>query len=67
MGNGLTDGVTIGPLIDDRAVEKSEEHVKDALDRGATLVSGGQRLSGGEYEGGSFYRRPCSPASPTRC
>ena len=55
VGNGLTDGVTIGPLIDDRAVEKSEEHVKDALDRGATLVTGGQRLSGGEYEGGSFY------------
>jgi succinate-semialdehyde dehydrogenase/glutarate-semialdehyde dehydrogenase len=56
VGNGLTDGVTIGPLIDDRAVEKSEEHVKDALDHGATLVTGGQRLSGGEYEGGSFYQ-----------
>jgi succinate-semialdehyde dehydrogenase/glutarate-semialdehyde dehydrogenase len=55
VGNGLADGVTIGPLIDDRAVEKSEEHVKDALDRGATLVTGGKRLSGGEYEGGSFY------------
>ena len=55
VGNGLADGVTIGPLIDDRAVEKSEEHVKDALDRGATLVAGGKRLSGGEYEGGSFY------------
>ncbi len=56
VGNGLADGVTIGPLIDDRAVEKSEEHVKDALDRGATLVTGGKRLSGGEYEGGSFYQ-----------
>ena len=55
VGNGLTDGVTIGPLIDERAVEKSEEHVKDALDRGATLIAGGKRLSGGEYEGGSFY------------
>ncbi len=55
VGNGLTDGVTIGPLIDERAVEKSEEHVKDALARGATLVAGGKRLSGGEYEGGSFY------------
>jgi succinate-semialdehyde dehydrogenase/glutarate-semialdehyde dehydrogenase len=55
VGNGLTDGVTIGPLIDEKAVEKSEEHVKDALDRGATLVTGGKRLSGGEYEGGSFY------------
>ncbi len=55
VGNGLGDGITIGPLIDERAVEKSEEHVKDALDRGATLVAGGQRLSGGEYESGSFY------------
>jgi succinate-semialdehyde dehydrogenase / glutarate-semialdehyde dehydrogenase len=55
VGNGLSDGVTIGPLIDEKAVEKSEEHVKDAVDRGATLVTGGKRLSGGEYEGGSFY------------
>jgi succinate-semialdehyde dehydrogenase/glutarate-semialdehyde dehydrogenase len=55
VGNGLRDGVTVGPLIDERAVDKSEEHVRDAIQHGATLVTGGSRLSGGEYEGGSFY------------
>jgi succinate-semialdehyde dehydrogenase/glutarate-semialdehyde dehydrogenase len=55
VGNGLRDGVTVGPLIDERAVEKSEEHVRDAIQHGATLVTGGSRLSGGDYEGGSFY------------
>jgi succinate-semialdehyde dehydrogenase/glutarate-semialdehyde dehydrogenase len=55
VGNGLRDGVTVGPLIDERAVEKSEEHVRDAIQHGATLVTGGSRLSGGEYDSGSFY------------
>ena len=49
------DGVTIGPLIDDRAVEKAEEHVQDALGHGATPVTGGQRLEDGEFAGGNFY------------
>ncbi len=33
VGNGAEDGVTIGPLIDDKAVLKAEEHVADALSR----------------------------------
>ncbi len=55
VGHGTTDGVTIGPLIDDRAVEKADEHVQDAVARGARLVVGGARLQGDGYEGGSFY------------
>jgi succinate-semialdehyde dehydrogenase / glutarate-semialdehyde dehydrogenase len=55
VGRGTRDGVTIGPLIDERAVTKVEEHVQDAVARGATLVTGGERLSGDEYEGGAFY------------
>jgi succinate-semialdehyde dehydrogenase / glutarate-semialdehyde dehydrogenase len=51
MGRGTEDGVTIGPLIDDRAVEKAESLVKDAVDRGATLRTGGQRGEGD----GTFY------------
>jgi succinate-semialdehyde dehydrogenase/glutarate-semialdehyde dehydrogenase len=39
VGNGLREGVTVGPLIDERAVEKSEEHVRDAIQHGATLVT----------------------------
>ena len=50
VGNGCEDGVTIGPLIDDKAVAKAEEHVADALAKGATLVAGGHRHSlGGRF------------------
>jgi len=55
VGHGTADGVTIGPLIDEGAVEKADEHVQDAIARGARLVVGGERLTGGEYAGGSFY------------
>jgi succinate-semialdehyde dehydrogenase / glutarate-semialdehyde dehydrogenase len=55
VGHGTADGVTIGPLIDDRAVDKADEHVQDAVARGARLVVGGERLRGDGYEGGSFY------------
>ena len=48
---GLEEGATQGPLIDDRAVQKVEEHVADALSKGARLVIGGKRHS----LGGRFY------------
>lgn len=56
VGHGLADGVSIGPLIDDRAVDKAHEHVTDAVAKGARLVTGGERLTGEGYEGGSFYQ-----------
>jgi len=43
VGNGLDDGVTQGPLIDDAAIAKVEELVADALGKGARAVSGGRR------------------------
>ena len=43
LGHGLDEGVQIGPLIDDAAIEKVEGHVADALDKGATLRAGGRR------------------------
>jgi len=55
VGHGTTPGVTIGPLIDERAVEKADEHVQDAVQHGARLVVGGERLTGGEYATGAFY------------
>jgi succinate-semialdehyde dehydrogenase/glutarate-semialdehyde dehydrogenase len=51
IGRGTEPGVTIGPLIDDRAVAKAEALVADAVARGARLVSGGHRTQGP----GSFY------------
>ncbi|MBP0631590.1 MULTISPECIES: NADP-dependent succinate-semialdehyde dehydrogenase [unclassified Cupriavidus] len=43
VGNGMDDGVRIGPLIDDKAVAKVEEHIADALGKGARVLHGGQR------------------------
>ncbi|ADG05141.1 NAD-dependent succinate-semialdehyde dehydrogenase [Kyrpidia tusciae] len=45
VGNGLEEGVVIGPLIDRQAAEKVEEHVRDAVQKGARVVTGGHRLS----------------------
>lgn len=55
VGHGTREGVTIGPLIDARAADKVEEHVQDALVKGARLVTGGERLSGDEFDGGAFF------------
>ncbi len=51
VGDGMEDGVTVGPLIDRQAVSKVEEHVADALDRGARLAAGGRRHA----RGGNFF------------
>ena len=55
VGHGTSEGVAIGPMIDDRGVDKADEHVQDALAHGARLVVGGERLRGGEYAVGSYY------------
>jgi succinate-semialdehyde dehydrogenase / glutarate-semialdehyde dehydrogenase len=46
VGDGFTEGVSVGPLIDAPAVEKVERHVADALDHGAEVVVGGERIEG---------------------
>jgi succinate-semialdehyde dehydrogenase/glutarate-semialdehyde dehydrogenase len=50
-GPGLEPGVTQGPLIDDVAVGKVEDHIRDALEKGAKLLTGGRR----HVLGGRFY------------
>jgi succinate-semialdehyde dehydrogenase/glutarate-semialdehyde dehydrogenase len=50
VGNGFDDGVELGPLIDEAAVEKVEEHLADAIEHGASVATGGARHSlGGTY------------------
>ncbi|GAA1544175.1 succinate-semialdehyde dehydrogenase/glutarate-semialdehyde dehydrogenase [Microbacterium ginsengiterrae] len=46
IGRGTEDGVAIGPLIDSDAVDKAAELVKDAVDRGARLRTGGSAIDG---------------------
>jgi succinate-semialdehyde dehydrogenase/glutarate-semialdehyde dehydrogenase len=50
--NGLEPGATQGPLIDDKAVAKIEEHIEDATKKGAKVVVGGRR----HERGGRFFQ-----------
>lgn len=43
LGRGTEEGVAMGPLIDERAVAKMEEHVADALGKGGQVLVGGKR------------------------
>ncbi len=45
VGNGMTAGVEVGPLINDKALQKVEHLLNDALDKGATLITGGDKNS----------------------
>jgi succinate-semialdehyde dehydrogenase/glutarate-semialdehyde dehydrogenase len=52
VGNGMEPGVSQGPLINVDAVKKVEEHIADAVKRGATVVTGGKR----HQLGGTFFQ-----------
>ena len=50
VGDGLEEGVTTGPLINEDAVEKVEDHIRDVLDGGGAVVTGGKRIKGLFFE-----------------
>ena len=43
VGNGVDAGVTTGPMIEEKAVQKVEEHIADATSKGASVILGGKR------------------------
>lgn len=51
VGDGFETGTTAGPLISQSAVDKVEEHIKDATQKGAQIAAGGQRHA----KGGTFF------------
>lgn len=51
LGNGLEEGTTTGPLIDENAVLKVQEHIADAVSKGARVIAGGQPHA----LGGTFF------------
>jgi len=53
VGDGMRDGVQVGPLIDAAGLEKVESHVRDAVSKGATVRTGGDRPRG--LERGYFF------------
>ena len=61
VGNGADDGVVIGPLITEKAVEKVENQIADALSKGGRILTGGKR----HEHGGSFFQ-PTVIADATR-
>lgn len=52
LGNGLEEDVAFGPVIDVSTIKKVEEHIQDAVQKGATVVTGGQV----DALGGLFYQ-----------
>lgn len=52
VGNGMDDGVNVGPLVSEKGVDKVEQHVKDALENGGKVIVGGQRHA----LGGNFFQ-----------
>jgi succinate-semialdehyde dehydrogenase/glutarate-semialdehyde dehydrogenase len=51
VGNGLEEGTSTGPLIDEKAVKKVSSHIADAVAKGATVLAGGMR----HKKGGTFF------------
>ncbi len=54
VGNGFDAGTTHGPLIHERAINKVEEHVRDAEEKGAKVIVGGHKL----LEHGAYFFQP---------
>ena len=59
VGNGMEEGVAVGPLIESAAVDKVREHVEDAIAKGATALAGGKAHA----LGGNFWQ----PTVLTNC
>ena len=51
VGDGLEDGIDLGPLIEPKAADKVREHIEDAVAKGARVLTGGH----GHPLGGSFF------------
>ncbi|MED5173354.1 MAG: NAD-dependent succinate-semialdehyde dehydrogenase, partial [Actinomycetota bacterium] len=54
-GNGMSEGVGVGPLVSEAAVAKVEKQVEDARKKGAGVPIGGHRLTEGSYSAGHFF------------
>lgn len=55
VGNGLEEGVQVGPLVDEAALAKMVAQTEDAVSKGARLVCGGTQLTEGELGKGTFF------------
>lgn len=58
VGNGLEEGVLIGPMIDGNGYKKVASHVQDAVEKGATVAIGGQGYHQGNHEDAGYFFEP---------
>ena len=63
VGNGLEEGVTQGPLISEAAVDKVKQHIEDAVQRGARILTGGRQPE----LGGRFFQPTVLADVPDGC
>jgi succinate-semialdehyde dehydrogenase/glutarate-semialdehyde dehydrogenase len=54
LGNGLDEGVLVGPMIEQKRVDATRELIADATAKGATCLTGGKRPTGSAFEQGYF-------------
>jgi succinate-semialdehyde dehydrogenase/glutarate-semialdehyde dehydrogenase len=55
VGNGLDEGVEMGPMFDQTQLKSVTAFVDDAVAKGAKVLTGGQRLAGGAYDHGYYF------------
>ena len=55
VGNGLHDGVEVGPQVNEQQIETSTKYCVIAVEEGAQLLTGGKRLTDGPYANGTFF------------
>ncbi|MCX7644038.1 MAG: NAD-dependent succinate-semialdehyde dehydrogenase [Rhodobacteraceae bacterium] len=54
VGDGRTEGVTMGPMVNAKIFANAHDQIEDARAKGARICCGGERLTGGIYDGGHF-------------
>ncbi|MBF7144139.1 MULTISPECIES: NADP-dependent succinate-semialdehyde dehydrogenase [Pseudomonas] len=62
IGNGLEEGTTTGPMIDEKAVAKVKEHIADAVGKGATVLFGGEQIEGNFFQPTVLLNVPANAA-----
>ena len=55
IGDGIDESVKVGPVINQKALEKIHSYVEIGQQEGATLLVGGETLKGGTYDKGNYY------------
>lgn len=55
IGNGLDEGVKVGPIINESSMEKIKKYIQIGKEEGATLLAGGNELTDGKYADGNYF------------